>query len=228
MEIHHESVRRFALAINRDIARIQISRRIDGSRHARHDYRIRRQRRHRSYAGLNRQQVRITAPVQGQRFDLLFGNDFAEMRRDRIDLSLNCLFGLNHRDCVGSLSQLHRGVDAKRSVGIDADTRLLPGLKSSRLDGQIVVANGERRERVNAILVGGRFEFCLQRSVDQTQFGARDGRAARIFDHPGDAACGERRQAFRRKKKEDDGRRDRPALGTLSSTGFSRSAVSRM
>ncbi len=87
--IYDEAVRRFALSIDRNVSRIQIPGRINGSGHAGHDHRSGRQGRDRADTRLNRQQIRIAAAVQGNRFDLAVGNDLPKVRRHGIDLCLN-------------------------------------------------------------------------------------------------------------------------------------------
>jgi hypothetical protein len=180
--IHHEPVRRFALAIDREIARIQIAGRVDGSRYARHDHRGGRQRRQWSHAGLNREQIRVAAAVQRQRLNLLVCYDLAEMRRHRVDLRLNGFRGVRNRDRFGWLTYLHYGVDAERGIGIDGEVRLLLRAESGRFNRQIVMAHGEGRERVEALCVGGHSEFGFEGSVDQREFGALNDAAARILN----------------------------------------------
>ena len=186
--IHHESVGGFALAVDRNIARIQIAGRIDGSGHAGHDHRSRRQSRHRTDAGLNRQQVRIAAAVQGKRLDLRVLHHFAQMSGDGFDLGLNIGLGSTDRDGFRLLAYFERVIQRYRGVGIDGDIGLLLGLESGCLDGQIVAADREGRKRIETARVGGCLELGFQGDVHQRQLHSRDHGATGVFEHAGQAA----------------------------------------
>ena len=119
MRVHHESVRRFALAVDRNIPGIQIAGRIDGSRDARHDDRSRRQSGDRTDAGLNRQQIRVAAAVQRHRLDLRRRDHFAQMSGHGVDLGLDGGFGRGYGYCLRLLSDLQYGIQRERGVRVD-------------------------------------------------------------------------------------------------------------
>ena len=132
--VYHESVGRFALAIDGNVSGIRVARRIDGARHARHDHRRWSQGRHRTDARLNREQASVAAAVQRNRLDLRVRHYFSQMSGDRINLSLDVGFGSAHCYRLRLLLDFQRGIQRHGSVGIDGNIGFLLRLEPVHLN----------------------------------------------------------------------------------------------
>ena len=84
--VHQEAVGRLPLAIDGQVPRIQITRRVEASGNARHDDGAWQQGRDRGHSRLDGQQVRVAPSIQRERGHLCTRYDLAEVSCGRLDL----------------------------------------------------------------------------------------------------------------------------------------------
>ena len=103
-------------------------------------------------------------------------------------------FGRDFDRLVG-LPDLQNDVDARRDRDLDADARLLVGAEARLLDGQVVEADGQGRDRVVARGAGDGVIAALGGGIDQRDLGVRNQRAAGVGHRAGDRAAVTLREA---------------------------------
>ena len=133
--IYHKPVRAFLLSAHRKVAGIQIAR---GTERLEFPGRLG------DNSGLQRQQVRVTAPVQRYRVDLGTADDFTHLGAGSVDM---------HRrgrdvDCLCGGAQFHGDIDAQGRVVIKHQARLAIRLETCGLNDQFITADGKLGQHV--------------------------------------------------------------------------------
>jgi len=151
--VQDEPVGRFALPVDGDIAGIQSAGGSDGAKPS-------------GSAGaggdicsggidaaLNRQQIGITAPTQGDFGDSFAVDRLAELRIGLFHFNLGGFFGdINGRRLPG---QLEDDIHLQRAVDVDGEPAFAIGRETRSRDFDVVTADGECRQRIDALIVGG-------------------------------------------------------------------------
>ena len=184
--VDHEAVGGLALAVDGEVAGVGVAGGVDAAGDAGHDDGAGEEGRDGRYAGLDGEEVGVAAAVQGEGRHLAGRDDLAEVS--------GCGFDLDDRvtgygDCVRSLADLEGCVNTNGGVGVHCKVCLSLRAKACGGDGQVVVADWEVGEDVEALLVGDGLIGGLLSGVDQFQDCARDYGAALVCDCAGDAAA---------------------------------------
>ncbi len=116
---------------------------------------------------MNCQQVRIASSIQRKRRHLRPGNDFTKMSRGGIDLRRR-IAADDHGVRVRADGEGRYPLASAESVSTVRSV-FRCGAKSVRGDGEIVVANGEVGEGIQALLIGHDVIGRMLRRVDQLE-----------------------------------------------------------
>ena len=147
--VHAEIIRRFALAVDGKIARVQ---RAGGVQDRCPDilHRRRSDRRGGSDAGLQRKQVGVAASVQRNSGHLPPPNHLARLRVGGLDMQR--VVGHGHR--LVNRPRLEHHVDGERGVRVENDAAAEIDFETGRLGPELVAADRQDRQRVETPAVG--------------------------------------------------------------------------